>query len=249
MIRILLPVATLLICLSVGAVAQTPTPTPLRLCSGGFRDGRPCGPAEPCSGGGACVVAASVCDGGSDDGFRCPCPGSVCSQAVACASNPGRGTCAGGPRAGQCCVVELGCRDSAPCVVTQKVCSSGRFKGAACLGNDDCGGTECRATATACNTGIYAEQACVDNNDCPGAVCGTACTGDCDRSGEVTVDEVLVMVNIGLGNAGLDACRAGDSNVDGQVTVDEILAAVTHALAGCPVSSTATRSPTNPSVP
>jgi hypothetical protein len=61
------------------------------------------------------------------------------------------------------------------------------------------------------------------------------CVGNCNSDGQVTVGEILTMVNIALGNASVDACFAGDANHDGQVTIDEILAAVHNALNGCPV--------------
>jgi hypothetical protein len=61
----------------------------------------------------------------------------------------------------------------------------------------------------------------------------TVCTGDCDGSGDVTVDEILVLVNIALGNDDISRCPAGDADASGSVTVDEILAAVNNALAGC----------------
>jgi hypothetical protein len=59
------------------------------------------------------------------------------------------------------------------------------------------------------------------------------CVGDCNGNGQVTVDEILTMVNIALGNADVSACGAGDANEDGQITVDEILTAVNNALNGC----------------
>jgi hypothetical protein len=59
------------------------------------------------------------------------------------------------------------------------------------------------------------------------------CTGDCSGNGQVTVDEILTMVNIALGNADVSACTAGDANGSGQITVDEILTAVNNALGGC----------------
>jgi hypothetical protein len=59
------------------------------------------------------------------------------------------------------------------------------------------------------------------------------CVGDCDGNGQVTVDEVLTMVNIALGNADISTCTAGDANADGQITVNEILTAVNNALNGC----------------
>jgi hypothetical protein len=62
---------------------------------------------------------------------------------------------------------------------------------------------------------------------------GAPCAGDCNGDGQVTVDEILTMVNIALGNTPVTACEAGDANHDGQITVDEILAAVNNALNGC----------------
>jgi hypothetical protein len=56
--------------------------------------------------------------------------------------------------------------------------------------------------------------------------------GDCDRNGVVTVDEILTMVNIALGNVEMSECESGDANEDGQITVDEILQAVDNALNG-----------------
>jgi 6-phosphogluconolactonase (cycloisomerase 2 family) len=61
------------------------------------------------------------------------------------------------------------------------------------------------------------------------------CTGDCNHDGEVTVNELLTMINIALGNAGVSTCTAGDANGHGRVTVDEILTAVSNALNGCDV--------------
>ncbi len=69
-----------------------------------------------------------------------------------------------------------------------------------------------------------------------------ACVGDCDGNGAVTVDEILVMVNIALGTVDISQCPAADPNGDG-VTVDEILAAVNAALSACPAVPTATASP------
>ncbi len=60
-----------------------------------------------------------------------------------------------------------------------------------------------------------------------------ACVGDCNGDGQVTVDEILTMVNIALGNGDVMGCSAGDANSDGQITVDEILTAVNNALNGC----------------
>lgn len=72
-----------------------------------------------------------------------------------------------------------------------------------------------------------------------------ACPGDCDGSGEVTVDELVTMITIALGTLAVDACAAGDLDGDGSVTVDEIVRALDAILNGCPASgSTPTPTPT-----
>jgi hypothetical protein len=68
----------------------------------------------------------------------------------------------------------------------------------------------------------------------PASAQPTGCTGDCDGSGVVTVDDLLKGVNIALGTLPLSQCSAFDLNGDGAVTVDEILIAVNNALNGCP---------------
>lgn len=65
------------------------------------------------------------------------------------------------------------------------------------------------------------------------------CVGDCDGSGDVTINEVLLMVNIALDKAETAVCPRGDRNHDGTITVDEILAAVNVALNGCPALAAA----------
>ena len=68
----------------------------------------------------------------------------------------------------------------------------------------------------------------------------TACIGDCNGDGEVTVNELVTGVNIALDNAGVDACPSFDRNGDSTVTVDEILSGVNALLAGCPATPTRT---------
>lgn len=60
------------------------------------------------------------------------------------------------------------------------------------------------------------------------------CAGDCDGSCEVTVDELIVGVNIALRTVSAAQCLAMDSSGEGQVTVDELIAAVNMALLVCP---------------
>ncbi len=60
------------------------------------------------------------------------------------------------------------------------------------------------------------------------------CDGDCNGDGVVTVDELLVAVNVALGGPPVQACLAADSNDDSRITADEIVAATRNALNGCP---------------
>ena len=61
------------------------------------------------------------------------------------------------------------------------------------------------------------------------------CVGDCDSSGQVTIDELLRITNIVLGNSKLSSCGAADTNdSDGSVYVDDILKSIIIALDGCP---------------
>ncbi len=69
----------------------------------------------------------------------------------------------------------------------------------------------------------------------PPAYASIPCTGDCSGDGEVTVDEILLAVNVALNLVPSTQCTAADRNGDEEVTVDEILAAVNAALFGCPI--------------
>ena len=64
---------------------------------------------------------------------------------------------------------------------------------------------------------------------------GKPCAGDCSNDGSVTVDELVMGVNIALGNESIRACMAFDPGGDDLVTVDELVKAVNNALSGCGV--------------
>jgi hypothetical protein len=49
----------------------------------------------------------------------------------------------------------------------------------------------------------------------------------------VTIDELVLMTNVALGQAQVSECVAGDRNQNEAITVDEILVAVNNALRGC----------------
>ena len=68
-----------------------------------------------------------------------------------------------------------------------------------------------------------------------GRVEAQQCLGVCNGDGSVTVDEIIIMVNIALGTAQIGDCTAGDGDTSGTITVDEIVTATNNALSGCPV--------------
>jgi len=59
------------------------------------------------------------------------------------------------------------------------------------------------------------------------------CAGDCTGDGTVTIDELIIAVNIALGSSPVSACMNADTDHDGSVTINEIIAAVNTALNGC----------------
>jgi nitrous oxidase accessory protein NosD len=54
--------------------------------------------------------------------------------------------------------------------------------------------------------------------------------GDCNGDGEVTIDELILAVNIALGNAKMSQCRALDGDGDGKASVNELIRAVSNSL-------------------
>lgn len=68
---------------------------------------------------------------------------------------------------------------------------------------------------------------------------GAVCVGDCNNNGEVTVDDIITMVNIALGTADPSTCSAPCPDGPG-VTISCIIIAVNNATIGCPDTPTST---------
>lgn len=232
---------------AVGAAATTGPAPSERHCSGGTKAGVSCATDADCPDG-VCHRLHAICDAGGDERFDCPCPGGTCVLGLGCGGDTDLGTCSGGSRAGSCCDPFVACGDGAACVTTAKICAGGLEKGFGCLRDAHCPGSDCVATTSVCRGGMFDGFPCLEPPDCAaGAVCegwiaptpgpGPACVGDCDGSGSVTVDEILTLVNIGLGAATTTACTAGDADGDGSITVDEIITAVRNGLEGCAAAS------------
>ena len=68
-----------------------------------------------------------------------------------------------------------------------------------------------------------------------------SCAGDCDGSGAIGINELIVGVGILLGEQSLSSCPSFDTDLDGLVTVAELVRAVTNALVGCLQTNSAAR--------
>lgn len=58
--------------------------------------------------------------------------------------------------------------------------------------------------------------------------------GDCNGDGQVTINELVKGVRIGVGDTPMSDCASFDRGGDGAVAIDDLLAAVNMALNGCP---------------
>jgi YVTN family beta-propeller protein len=60
------------------------------------------------------------------------------------------------------------------------------------------------------------------------------CLGDCNGDNRVSIDEIIMAVNIALGTVSIETCRPCDGDMDGLVTVEELVKAVANAVGACP---------------
>ncbi len=60
-----------------------------------------------------------------------------------------------------------------------------------------------------------------------------SCIGDCNQSRSVSVNELVIAVNIALGQMGVEECGAADFDGDADVAINELIQAVSAALGGC----------------
>jgi len=116
--------------------------------------------------------------------------------------------------------------------------------------NPTTGAFQAKPNGTACDD----SNVCTSNDQCQDGICqgggstgpASSCTGDCGNTNVVTIDNILTMIDVGLGKLPVTACMAGDRNQDSQITVDEDLTAIDNALSGCPALPTPTPTPTSP---
>lgn len=60
------------------------------------------------------------------------------------------------------------------------------------------------------------------------------CAGDCDGDGAVSINELILAVNIALDSSPQVACANADADGNGVVAINDLIAAVNSALQGCP---------------
>jgi len=96
------------------------------------------------------------------------------------------------------------------------------------------------ATATATQPGGSPGATPTATNTTAGGATATAsptggtCAGDCNHNGLVAINELVIGVNILLGNAPLSVCPSFDTNGNKMVAVNEIVTGVNALLNGCP---------------
>lgn len=62
----------------------------------------------------------------------------------------------------------------------------------------------------------------------------TACIGDCGGEGLVAINDIIMLVNVSLGNVDPATCVDGSLPISRNVDVSTIIQAVNNALSGCP---------------
>jgi hypothetical protein len=65
------------------------------------------------------------------------------------------------------------------------------------------------------------------------------CAGDCNGDAEVTVEEIVLLTNVALGDLPLSRCPPGDADGDGAIAIDDLIRAVNNALSACAGPSSA----------
>lgn len=132
----------------------------------------------------------------------------------------------------QCATVAaLVCGAACPACVPTDCCEAREEPG---CNQDVCEACVCNVDPFCCDE--LWDEGClaIATGDCP-AECGCRppCPGDCSGDGEVTVNDLILAVNIALGARAVVECEAIDTNGDGAVTVNELIQGVNAALNGC----------------
>jgi hypothetical protein len=215
------------------------------LCDGGSGDGDMCECiGSSCSMDTACAANAALgtCANGSLAGACCD-TSLNCPDGAACAGT--QMVCLSGQRKGSPCLRNSHCPGS-QCVSTGLVCNGGSEAGYSCADSGGCPGGTCgdriaTPTPTPTRTRTPTRTTILPSATPTPTPTPTPtqteliirCMGDCNGSGNVSVDELVSLVNIAVERVSPALCRAGDGDQNGIVSVDELVVSVIHALEGC----------------
>jgi hypothetical protein len=177
-----------------------------------------CVGSVPAQDGTTCSFADSKCPGsckaGSCEQNPCTQPSDPCMQSIC---NPADGKCLETPK---CAGTFFGC----------ETCSAGVCQPANI--GQPC--TNSQGDFNSCTT----DDRCVNEHGlgiCMGVpISEIPCGGDCNHKHQVTVDNLITMSAIMLGDEPVDDCPAGDRNNDRVITIDEEVKAEINAISGCP---------------
>lgn len=230
-------------CQPVGPFPGAPT-----LCTGDPADnGKSCDPGlsalNPCivgtcsifGAGGLnianCIPAQKTCP--DTDGN--PCTDNCNFQNGQCERNAPRcdGVCSQcDPQSGICRTTQLGrsCDDSNPCTA-QSSCQNEEILGFALCMAGTPSVIEPTATATPPRSPTAPGATATSTSGTPPTP--GACVGDCNNDGSVLVNELVVGVNIVLGNTPLSQCPSFDINGTGSVQINALIQGVNALLNGC----------------
>lgn len=181
--------------------------------------------ASDCNAACDCVPSGDCCSahagGGCDESG---CESCVCALDDFCCTNGWDEGCAAAART----------RCTAECTTCPPSNCCGAHAEAGC-NEPTCAACVCDVDAFCCDEQWDGSCVAISRSDCASeCACSPACPGDCGADDTVAVNELIIAVNIALGNAPVDDCSAIDTNGDGQVTVNELIQAVNAALNGCP---------------
>lgn len=140
---------------------------------------------------------------------------------------------------GACCTVrcelepdDMPCSDGLFCNGDDR-CAAGECVqpfGSPCVATEGC--VACDEENDTCNPVSCTPTATPDGENTPTPPPG-ACVGDCNGSGNVSIDELVSGVNIALGQRFLSTCPAFDADGNGTLAINELVQAVDRALNGC----------------